>query len=370
MKDYPIVELVDAALAGFVADLPASHDLEATGLAVESSGDALRLGLDLPDAVARWLRELSPDALAHVVEHARASLASAPIPGSATELEQLEVVTSRRDRSESVVVSVRRASMAAGRLAGDIEGFSALVDDQKRLVEALAQHVSRQDAENALGIRRGLLVSGSWTNQLREGTEAPADIVLDVSGADVPASARPADQAVVGYIQHGDAARWVEGFATAHAEFAEELADGIDVMRSAGETVGLAARRWQASRDQKSSSSSAAVVVPIRFGLKAAAADVDSEHESTVQLGRLAPAEAQASLTVAGGRVTLSVFADSGSLTAVQLGKSSTSAESEDGVWQVSEAWSEEPLLLVVEDNQGRRFETALVLGAGPDSSP
>jgi hypothetical protein len=213
--------------------------------------------------------------------------------------------------------------------------------------------------EGALGIRRGLLVSGSWTNSLDEG-EAAASAGEPPSVVGVaPSSAAPPDSIVSAYVADGRWASRVEGFAARSPEFAEELSETIAALREERELVGLTARRWQ----QRGSG-------PVYVGLdeRLAAADTPELGRKSVRLGVLAPTDAQARLIVEGGRVTVRVLADSGSLRAVRLGDQRLEAESAPGEWELSVAWTDAPLQFEVESRDGRHFEVALALHSGSDS--
>jgi hypothetical protein len=372
MTTHPLLEITEGALDALARDLPAADDPDGTALLVEKAGDALRAGLDLPAAVARWLRALDPQRLSTVLDRMRRLLESTGLPAFADEHEALTEAATARDRSESVAVAVRRACIGAGRPSGEVPGFTELLELQQRFDDALAARTHRAEVEGALGIRRALLRSSPWTDALPEadGGAAAADdgLPLDLARAQPPAGARPSDAGVLGYVSDGEHAGWVEGFAATHPDFAEELEETIAVMRQVGEPVGLTARRWQAGRMPSAGGPGEPAVV-IGLNLKRAAADAATASEAVrVRLGRLGSTEAVGRLIVSHGSVTLRIRAEAGSLRSVRLDEAEATAESAPGLWTLERSFTEAPMTLVVEATDGARFESRLSLKAGPDA--
>lgn len=356
---YPIAEMIESALAVLAEDLPAVHDVEQVELVLEQAGDALRGGLPLPRAVARWLAGVSAETLGAVADRWVAALSSRALPSDDDDLDTLCGAVSLRDRAESAAVGIRRACAGADRIAGEVPGFEALLATQRQLDEGLKARVSRAAAESALGIRRGLLASGSWTDALGEGEAgASAGEPPSVSGA-APSSAAPPDEVLAAYVAEGRWAAWVEGFAANSPELAESLAETIAVLREEREQVGIVARRWQ----QRGAG-------PVLLGLeeRLAAADGAERARRTLLLGALSPLDAKARLIVEDGHVTVRVLANPGTLRAVRFGDSHLEAESSPGQWELTVAWTEGPLSLEVESADGRRFEVALALQPGADA--
>lgn len=358
---HPIEEMLESVLATLAEDLPPPDDTDQVELVLEQVGGALRAAVPLPRSIAQWLRSIAAESLGRVTERWTERLSHAVLPASDDDVENLSGGASVRDRSESVVVGIRRACFGADRTPGDVPGNMTLLETQRRVDALLKAHVSRAAVEGALGIRRGLLESGAWTESLDErSAESNVDEELSFTGG-APLDAAPPDEVVTAYVADGRNAAWVEGFAARSASFAEELAATIEVFRAEGEPVGLVARRWQ-QRGAKA--------VELRFEGRLAASDDPESAKSrvSIRLGMLAPTDAQARLTVEDGRVTVRVLADTGSLRAVRFGGERLGAESSPGAWELSVSWTEAPIPFEVESADGRRFEVALALHSGRDA--
>lgn len=349
---HPMEEMVESAIAVLADDLPDAHDVEQVELALEQVGDALRAGIPLPSGLARWTRALSVEVLGAVASRWVTRLSSVCLPGSADEHEALSEVVSLRDRSESVALGIRRACVGADRASTDL--LEPLVAAQGALVDALA--FPRGTVEGALGIRRALLGSSGWTDALADVADAAPGAPLALEGA-VPGGVAPSDEAITGFISRGAHAGVVLAFAARSPELAESMRETIAVFRSIGEPVGLAARRWLAG----------AGVVRIGLDERMAAAD-EAIPEREVDLGVLAPTDAEAWLRMKDGRATLRVLAEPGSISCVSLGGDSAERESEPGVWTVSCESSSEPLRLEVRSADGRVFEVMLELASESDA--
>ncbi len=358
---YPIAEMIESALATLEADLPAHEDTEQVELVLEHVGDALRAGLPISRAIVTWTDRLSRDALADIAQRWTARLSSAVLPGSDAETDVLCTASVLRDRSESVLVALRRACIGAGRALSEVSAVDEMREAQSAFDEQLRAHVSRGATEAALGMRRGLLARGSWTDGLdeRDTVAGDAEAVLMVGSA---SGAEPCDSTVAAYVADGRHASWVETAANRSPAFAEELATLIDVLRTEGESVCLVARRWQSRR-------SAEPAVSVGLSLREAAADADAERVA-MQLGILAPTQAEARMIVEAGQVTVRVLAEPGSLRSVRLGPTlrERGSGADDSAWAVSCPWSDEPIPFAVETTDGQRFEVDLRLHRGTDA--
>lgn len=359
---HPIEEMVRSALAALADDLPATSDVEQVELVLEHVGDAVRAAVPLPLSVSSWSARLAGEVLGGVAARWAARLDAEVLPGSDAQVDRLCTAAVLRDRAESTIVAVRRACVTAGRAPSAVPGFDALLASLEAVDVQLEAHVSRPAVEAALGLRRGLLGQSSWPDRLAERTgdsivtEAPA-----IEGS-LPVDVAPSDTIVSRYIARGLHAAWIEAVADRSSEFSEELAALIEALRSEREQVSLVARRWQAGHRSNSDN-----VATIGLELRSVAADGDTERVE-VQLGTLAPTEAQARVIVESGRVTVRVLAASGSLRSMRLGQSVLERESAAGRWELSCAWTEEPISFEVESVDGRRFMTALRLHAGSDA--
>lgn len=360
---HPMEEMVDAAIAVLAEELADGRDVEQVELALEQAGDALRIGIALPLSLARWMRALSLEVLGEVVSRWVERLSSASLPGSGVEHEVLGEVVSLRDRSESVALGIRRACVGADRVPGEL--LEPLLAAQRGIDTRL--DVPRATVELALGIRRALFTSDGWIDALREDDEGDWGEPLALEGS-VPADVAPSDEAVTAFIAHGEHAAVVLAFAARSPELAESIREAIAVFRSVGEPVSLVARRWAKQSEAQGEGMRAEGAV-VRIGVREAMAAADEElPDIELDLGVLAPTEAEAWLRVKEGQMTLRVLAEPGSLSSVSFGEERVEHESEPGVWSLACAWRPVPMRLEVQSVDGRTFDVMVELSSESDA--
>ncbi len=356
MNRYPIAEMAEAALDGLDGVLPEPGDLEGAELVLERVGDALRAGVALPPHITRWMRSVHFERLDAVASRGCQALEDVGVPHSAQFEEALEHAVVTRDRTESVLVGLRRVCIAQGRAPHELGALARLADAQKSFDGSLGKHVNRRDVELALGIRRGLHAGASWTVGYAE-PEAIEGVALEEVELP-PVAVEPPTDAVVAYVEDGRCAAWVEGYAASSPDFAETLGATIDVFAEAGERRSFVARRWRAKQPM------------VRYGLdraEAASSEPTDAAPVGIRLGRLAPTEADAQITVANRRIAIRVYAAVDSLVEITFGGEVVASKG-DGSWSHELAWTSDPLRLVVVDGEGRRFEGKIALNPGPEA--
>lgn len=355
MTTCALTEMIEAALEAW--DVPPDA-LDAHALVLERVGDALRAGLGLPRGWCRWLERRTSEELGKVIEDAVELLAEAPAPSEPGVSDELVVAAVSRDRTESTRLGVERACLATGRAFTAVPGFERLVAAQQELDAWLARTVTRDEVEQALGIRRALLAPPAWTDVLPEG-EGDAIVEEVVEGLAPRRMEPPSAAVVVAYVQDGLHKGWVEAAAASDPWFAQELAETVALLRGEGEPISLVARQWE----RQSREAPVEIEVPV-----AAAADDGAPRAASIELllGVLSPTDAAARMTVAGERVTLHAVAGETPLVHVSLGGVAATDEGEK--WRLEVPWSDGDVgELVVEDAAGRRFACPLRLTPGPE---
>lgn len=346
---------VAAALDGVAAHLDSSSRGDVAALAVERTGDALRLGIALPPVVARWLGVSHGDALTDAVQHARSELQAWPPPGARpSEGEPDDILgcaVRARDRAQSILVGLRRACIARDWGTDRVPGLADLRREMSEFDASLRSSTSRSVIVDALADRLVLLRDDDWTAPFADDASQPG-MELAVDSAALTA-ASPPDWALVEYVTRGRWRRWVETAARNLGAFRTDLLRTIDDLASSDTPVSLVALRFRTG----STKSSLALPVP-----KLAVAAAPSEHEEAARpeataLGVLDPVEAEAELVALPGRLRLRVFAPPGSLRSVRMLDREVTTESSPGEWIAEAPFPDDAVEIRVEDASGRVFE-------------
>lgn len=368
MSSHPIEAMSLAAAEAITESLrDGVRDAARMDLVLESAGDLLRARLPLPAEIRDWIQRLSVDELAGAFVRGRERLEQASVPSTPEDIDALDVIVEARDRAESVTMAIKRACLGSGRFLVQIPGVEAALELQDDVDRLLGERVGRAGVERSLGLRAPL--GEGWTSRIAPATDAheggpEAQMRWESTG--LPRAARPSPATLVEYVQSGRHASIVERVAASDAAFAEELESVIGAFRDTAQVVGLIARRWQAAGSQERAEPErlGATVVPLGFEMRHAAASTASEAPiESVDLGCLHPTDAEGELRLAGTQLTLRVASRS-PLRSVQLGTAHADTEVRPGVWEVATDASSEPLRLVVETQDGRRFETVVDLFA------
>jgi hypothetical protein len=301
-----------AALEGIVVALdgaPLSAELALVPLRVY--GDALRLGLEVPKPLRAWASACAPSLLDDVLRAAiglvdgriaSAREAAVADPTTPTRLRE-------RDHAESVVQAVRRTWLP--RPLAQLAGHAELVARLARIDQAFATVLSRTDVTLLLGVRAGF--GAAWAQAFTEATDA-------VDGdAPLPAilrEARPSTGLVARYVESGAMSALIERRAAADPAFAEQLAETIEVMG----TAGFAARSWQKKHAQALAAARAWTFDAPKLARAAASGD-DAPAPIEHRLGALFPdVEAEATLFVGGSEITLEVDFEASGIARIELG--------------------------------------------------
>ena len=336
--------------AGLAADLPAGVDADRLALVLGLVGDGLRLEVELPRAILRWLEGRARDERRVVLDAGRDALMAQALPPSNEPDERLELAVQARDEAESLLVATRRIERAD---AWEAPGFAEL-DEVCGAFDTAVERFGREAVERALGPRAEMLGPGHWASRLpeRERTEDPG----------LPEIPRgrglPSDEAVRAFVQDGRHHRTVLGLAEADPSFAEQVHELIDVLRASEEHVGLAARRWAHARSASASSPAATIAFPI--GLRRAAADASDTQAILEDLGHLVAVDANAHLVIERGEVTLELEAGE-ELTEVRFG--GVAATLREGLWTARVPFARS-VALVVRAPDGRGLDVTLDLEA------
>lgn len=363
---HEVTEAALGALAQPGALVP--FDIVRASIALEQIGNALRLSLAVPAALARWLDELTGAQLTAVVAPVRAELDGLPAVAAARRAEHLlEEIACARDRAESVKLGVTRACVARGMAPIGVAGFDeflAAIDVVDRDLAA----VDRTALARALGDRRWLSLATDWTTG-RPATDGREGIAMPVPACpdNLPTSLAPPSAAVLAYAQRGQLSRWVEGAAARSVAFGDGLAAAIDDLIDASEPIALIARRWRMARSNVGELAPIEQLVRLAVRPRAtvhAAGETAADAAAPVEvlLGQLCPIAAEGRLLAYPDAVELRLVAASGSLAAVQLGGECAPGADANGTWvvRVTNAAARGPLALRVEAVGGETFEVVL----------
>jgi hypothetical protein len=232
--------------------------------------------------------------------------------------------------------------------------------------ERIAVAIPEALVHQLLGLRLCLQRAGDWSMHLAatqpsrsvEATEATANELGDLR---LPTGfGEPDDALVFDYVQSGALSKYVEGYAEAHPDFADDLASTIDALKTEGELGhALAPRRWRGRYAHE-------IGVPLRFELPPlalAAADPEtSKARITLELGLLPglAAEVDAELSLSAGEWTLALEVGQGELTRVALNDVEGSAPNNDGSWTLRAPRTGADIRVRVEDSTGATLEETL----------
>lgn len=361
-------------------------------LALERLGDLLRARSTVPPALRAWSRDLSEAVLAHclsAIEHEasewrlpRGVIARGDDESADAGDVGLDLVVQRRDEVESFVLAVRGVLLERGRSPVEVPHWSALQATLAQVDEQLAATTTPASVQELLGLRRCLVDRHSWVNRLHvslgeDASSAPALARVHhlpfgkASLLDVPLPldlGEPDDQAVYNYLDNGALYRYVEGYAAANPEFAEQLAATFDALNEEGElSDAIIPRRWR--RDYAGKCADAVgYSVPLNL---AAADDGQKAHRVNLKLGPLPglTAETDAGLSLSAGQWTLRVEVSNGTLTRVQMNERVATQANANGSWlltvEASGGDANEPVRLRVEDADGSVFEETIAARLG-----
>jgi len=361
------------ALAGVEDALrggPVPAALLAAPLAVV--GDALRLGLELPRAIRKWMEKLSVPELREVLSALAAEIVAWSLPevgaGDVADDAGLAFVVRRRDQVESVACAVRRVVLPRSTSLAERVELAALEAVLRGIDGRLGALLSRPAVVRLLGARAAL--GPAWADGFAErggdsGEPEGTTTASAAAWAEAVRSGAPCDEAVTAYAQSGALARYVEGFAAEDADFAVELAASIDGLIEAREDVGLVARRWR-----KRCTTLPAARDPLRLAeipalSLAASTTVESPvARRAIRLGPLAPVDAEARLLLTPREVSVQVFEGrDGAVQSVQLGASVAHRPAAGAPWVVTIAVPEDAVSLRVAGEGDIEFVETLSFG-------
>lgn len=334
-----------AALDALRDELPSAsaHDV------LEAMGDVLRAGATPPRPIADWAQRCEPAALDATCRRAAELLDEVTLPVDAGDVHRLSRAVQVRDRTASAAAGVRYACAVSSRYPSALACYSPLLARQRRFDGALRAVADRHSVEHALGDRRGLLRTTSWTDNLDERVRAP-------EAPEIATLGRPSVETVTRYIDRAEGARWVEAYARHDETFAEDLRDTIDELRAAGDQVSLVARRWLLR------SESAPIELPSPTLALAAATPGVKPQPAHLHLGTLHPTSADAALVVGAESVELRVYDDPGALVSVAFAGQTHEVAAEDEETRLPARLSDAPWHLEIHASDGSRFAAALVL--------
>lgn len=300
-----------AALEGILHVLGGpALSVDASLIALRVYGDALRLGLEASSPVRRWAEACGPTLLDDVLRAACLLVDAEELARGSIPIAALRGFVRDRDHAESVLQAVRRAW--SPRPMTQFSSYAALVAGMAATDEALARVVTRDEAEEMLGVR--VAFGGSFTRAFPE----PAALAETGSLADLPLP-EPSPAMVARYIEGGLLQALVESSADANPERAEALAIAIDALAAAGE-AGFFARRWLRKHKSGAASEVAFCFGAPKLAYAAASGDEDDAGE-THRLGKLfAAIDAEASLLVGARELRLDLDFAPGAITRVALG--------------------------------------------------
>lgn len=370
-----LATLAEATLAGLEGAW--SEDAVTPGalqLALEAVGDLMRLARPVPPPWMARLGAVSETAMAEAFSPYRAEVATWAVPegglhvpldgGDAEEqarlgLPHVALALQRRDLLASALTALTRICLGRGRAPASIAGLADLLADVGKWEEAL--DADRESVEALLELRAAL--PASWTARFPARQVEQADAPEAFEDVRIEGLGEPDDATLDAYARRGALHRYVEGYAAQHADFAEDLEALLLTLQEAGELgAALAPRRFLRQRV-------GARVVRLPSGPRRLAAASGGEAEThELDLGALPGlhVDAEASLTLAAGKVTVRVESDA-DLT-VTLGDVSTADRDVDRSYFVTAPWRDGGLRLEVRDGRGGAFEEILQLDSGAEA--
>lgn len=310
-------------------------------------GDALRMGLGIPQKVRARLAALSMSDLDRVlgglVDDSRASLDSpcdARLVRTRDELESMLSACLRVALDQQFPLTVIPHAVCAMDLI-------AVVDDQLR------GRVTRPQADEHLAERAALQPLTGWTSAL---PEIPIQRTFGASSSRLT-SRTPSSDVALDYVTHAAAARYVEKQAAYSPEFGSFLADLIDGCCVACEQVSLAARRW---RDVFRG-----VFGPIRLELVPRPEPLQhvrrrSGGRVAASLGWLVPVHARARLSCARRTASFRLVGDPARVLRVELG--GAVVPNRGSVWSIAVPIPKQSIHLFVAEQTGERFFASIQL--------
>lgn len=320
---------------------------------LQAAGDALRCRVPLPPDLRRWLRTCREDVLAGALRPLPDERASWTLSETSARAPMLPFILRRRDEVESVraaldwraVTCPAGSELATARAALDaaLLGFDV----------ALSERVSRDEVDELLGERAAFDDRG-WRSLLR-GDASPGE-----EGHEPDAVAEPSAEVLDAWLHEGRMSRSVHRHAERDSEFAARLRTLVDeALHDAREDrtrpVGFVAQRWRQMQDGQRKRASVQVHALPPRRLAAATASTSALH-LTVDLGRLAPLNASASIECDDRGTTLKVFADD-ALSRVTWGGVACEPPGQGGPWMVTLPLPSEPIPLVVTASDGTVVE-------------
>jgi hypothetical protein len=364
----------EAALRGIASDLREDvADPTLLALPLITYGDALRLALDPPPDLRRWMERLPSKSLHAAVESLASEIArwSTPTVRAGAALDDLlSTVVRRRDEMESVLTAVRRICIARSIDIAEIASMDTLETALASKDRELAELLTRSELVAMLGLRAAFGIS--WAALFREEpVDAAAEDDAWPKGLD---AASPSNEIVTRYVTRGAMSRYVEGAAAANADFAEELEGSIETLLELRETVGFAARLWMRRRSASATPAAPAKVAAVSIAAipvnaLAASTSVDTKRATNeVLLGALVPLDAEARLIVSATDVTLDVFPGTKALRSVSFGAATVSSATASGEWRVVAAHESGPQRLEVVAEDGTKFSEEVMLTEADDA--
>lgn len=348
-----------------------SVDALLTVLAV--TGDAIRLGLTLPQAMGPELRSVAQIAIHAAIQALANEATTWSLPDAhreGTEDPQLEWAISQRDQIESVLLAGRFALLPRGVVLDAAPEVAHLRATLGHVDFSCGATVSRAEADIMLGERIALVRGRSWLDDVAWRAEPAEEGSLSTGTVEaIAATTAPGDQALEAYVVRGELAVWIEGAAARSEEVAENLESMVETYREMKAPVGLVARRWmnaRASRGGGSAPASGGAKVhmfdPPARDLARAAADgsgVPAANRAEHVLGKLAPLDATAELLVTASDVTIEVTEGETALEDVSLA-GVAAKKVDEHTWAVTVPRSTGVLALRVVDGAKRTFEDSL----------
>lgn len=368
-------ELILGGLEGLEDQAFSDMDAEALSLSLTVIGDAVRLGMHLPLVLSqRVSREVSQTQAEAAFDKIANEVGRWALPRRLREEEDdptLAWTLGRRDEIESVITAARRIFLPRGVIIDRTAGLQALFASLRQKDLTCGGQLRRSDAERLLGARAELHGDVSWLEGLpwaEEAVDPSEPLGLTDAERAMVAEAPPTLEAMVDFVTGGEQAAWILGAATWSSDVAEELADVIATYREHGQ-VSLIARRWQRDRDgAPGTASSAAPVVYLRPRLlerlaASSTEDLPEEASETIDLGRLAPLDAQAQLLVTNRAVTLKVFEGEVPMHEVSFDGVPAARDANAHAWAITVPWALEDhrsASVRVLDERGEAFEAAI----------
>jgi hypothetical protein len=322
---------------------------------IEALGDAMRLDVDIPSPLRRWISHHleEPAFLGAMNARARAlALVTEQIRGEGASA-GLEPAVASRDRAESFTRGLRWSAFTAGQ-PGWLTSLQPLENAAAALSRALAKGTTRGSLIEMLQDRSALLDAASpWTDIAQE-DDVGSTGKVELSGL-ADQSVELPDESLLAYLSLGEGRAVVEALARKEPAFRE-------LLRQLGRGVpqGLVARRFFTQAADR-------VVVPLRLR-HAAETRVETSTPRVVELGRAGDVDATMRLSIDRGQVT--ALALGPDVTGLQLGDV-VGEEVAPHRWQVTVSWPVDATELDLDlEVRGRRttFTERLRLDGRADS--